>query len=97
LPGLIKRAETDFDIDLQLSFIIGDMGNSDMALASNVGIRGILVKTGAGIGSLTKYRHTWDDIEPYLVSENVLEAVEHIVTLVAGIVPASEARAPYTL
>jgi ribonucleotide monophosphatase NagD (HAD superfamily) len=64
-----------------MSFIIGDMGNSDIALASNVGIKGILVKTGAGIGSLTKYRHTWDGIEPYLVSENVLEAVEHILTL----------------
>jgi histidinol-phosphate phosphatase family protein len=81
LPGLVKQAEIDFDIDLQRSFIIGDMGNSDMALASNIGIGGILVKTGAGIGSLTNYRHVWDGIEPYLVSENVLEAVGHIVTL----------------
>ena len=81
LHGLVRQAEADFDIDVQDSFIIGDMGISDMALANNVGARGILVKTGLGIGSLTTYRHTWDDIEPYLVSENVLDAVEHILTL----------------
>ena len=81
MPGLVKQAEIDFNIDLQKSFIIGDMGNSDMAMASNVGAKGVLVKTGAGIGSLTKYRHTWDDIEPYLVAENILEAVEHIINL----------------
>jgi histidinol-phosphate phosphatase family protein len=81
LPGLLSQAERDFDIDLQWSFIIGDMGNSDMALARNVGAKGILVKTGAGIDSLTTYRSTWADIEPYMVTENVLEAVEHIIGL----------------
>ena len=81
LPGLINQAAIDFDIDVNESFIIGDMGNSDMALARNVGAKGVLVKTGAGIGSLTKYRHTWHDIEPYLISENVLAAVKHIIAV----------------
>lgn len=81
LPGLIRQAERDFDIDVQESFVIGDMGMSDMILANSIGARGILVKTGAGIGSLTAYRHTWQDIEPYLVVENVLEAVQHIIAL----------------
>jgi D-glycero-D-manno-heptose 1,7-bisphosphate phosphatase len=81
LPGLVRRAENDFKIDLPNSFIIGDMGNSDMALASNLGVKGILVKTGAGEESLTTYRDTWSDIEPYLVTENVLEAVKHIIKL----------------
>jgi histidinol-phosphate phosphatase family protein len=53
LPGMILQAAKDFDIDISSSYIIGDMGMSDMVLAKNIGAKGILVRTGVGEGSLT--------------------------------------------
>lgn len=48
-PGieLITRAAHDLNIDLQKSFVIGDM-TSDIQLAKAVGCKGVLVKTGRG-------------------------------------------------
>jgi histidinol-phosphate phosphatase family protein len=79
LPGLVLQAQNDFDIDFSRSFVVGDMGMSDMVLASNIGAKGILVKTGVGKGSLSDYRETWKEVEPYLIAENVLDAVNHII------------------
>ena len=79
LPGLALQAQNDLDIDFCRSFVIGDMGMSDMVLASNIGAKGILVKTGLGEGSLTVYRDTWKEVEPYLIADNVLDAVKHII------------------
>ena len=50
-----------------------------MTLAKNIGAKGILVLTGAGKGSMGDYRHTWRDIEPDFIAENVLEAVNYII------------------
>ena len=47
-PGLILRAKTDFDIDLQSSVVIGDK-ISDVQLGRAVMARSILVQTGYGI------------------------------------------------
>jgi len=41
-PGLVRRAVAERDLDLERSVMFGDRG-SDMALARNVGIAGILV------------------------------------------------------
>lgn len=79
LPGLIDRAVRDFNIDAQRSYIIGDMGATDMRLAAAVGANGVLVLTGVGQGSLGEFRHTWAGIEPAHVAENVLEAVKWIM------------------
>ena len=79
LPGMVEEACARFSIDLPNSYIIGDMGESDMMLAKNVGARGILVLTGVGRGSLHEYRHTWQDVTPYAVADNVLAAAEIIL------------------
>ncbi len=57
------------------------MGESDMLLGSNTDIRSILVKTGGCNDSLTIGRKLWEPAEPYLVSDNVLDAVNTLCLL----------------
>ncbi|GFP74719.1 D-glycero-alpha-D-manno-heptose-1,7-bisphosphate 7-phosphatase [Clostridium fungisolvens] len=79
LPGLIKDAVKKYDIDLKNSYVIGDMGMNDIVLARNAGTKGILVMTGVGKGSLSEYRHTWQEYDADYIAENVLEAVKYIL------------------
>jgi D,D-heptose 1,7-bisphosphate phosphatase len=79
LPGMIEKAIIDFNIDRSSSYIVGDMGDSDMLLAKNTMMRGVLVRTGGGNDSLSKERHTWATYEPYNISNNILEAVNFIL------------------
>jgi D-glycero-D-manno-heptose 1,7-bisphosphate phosphatase len=53
-PGLIRQAQERFPIDLARSFVIGDK-SADIGLASSVGARGVLVKTGYGESELTRH------------------------------------------
>jgi D-glycero-D-manno-heptose 1,7-bisphosphate phosphatase len=46
-PGMIRQAQREFDIDLAQSFAVGDK-STDVALATGVGARGVLVLTGHG-------------------------------------------------
>jgi len=78
--GMINFAKKDFGIDINNSFVIGDMGVNDMLLAKNAGAKGILVLTGAGNASLHEYRHTWKEAEPVFIAENVLEAANFVVS-----------------
>ena len=79
LTGMVDEACRAFDIALENSYVIGDMGMNDMVLAKNIGAKGILVLTGVGKGSMNELRHTWKDFEPYYVADTILEAVEKIV------------------
>jgi len=79
LPGMVHQAYRDFEIDLCRSYVIGDMGGNDMVLAKNIGAKGILVLTGAGRGSLTEYRRSWQDCEAHYIAENIAEAVDVIL------------------
>ncbi len=79
LNGMVKVAERDFNIEIEKSYVIGDMGMSDMLLANAIGAKGVLVLTGVGEGSLNEFRHTWKDVEPAYVADNVLEAVKWII------------------
>ena len=63
LTGIIDSACKDFEIDVKGSYVIGDMGMSDMILAKNIGTKSILVLTGVGKGSFNEYRHTWKAVE----------------------------------
>ncbi len=80
LAGMIDMAKKDFKINIQNSYVIGDMGMSDMVLAKNIGAKGILVLTGVGKGSLNEFRHTWSGIEASYIAENILEAVKWIIS-----------------
>jgi len=51
-PYFLLKAQTEFDINLSVSYVIGDHP-SDIEMARNAGARGIYVLTGHGI----KHRH----------------------------------------
>jgi D-glycero-D-manno-heptose 1,7-bisphosphate phosphatase len=77
-PGLINQAVADFkDIDLKKSYVIGDKV-CDIELARNVGCKGILIKTGYGAQILKDT--SLDDINPDYVAENMIDAVNWILS-----------------
>ena len=79
--GMIESAQKEFDINIQNSYVIGDMGMNDIVLARNIGAKAILVLTGVGKSSLNEYRHKWQNVEPDYIAENVLEAAEYIISV----------------
>ena len=76
-PGLILRAVTEFDIDLASSWMIGDR-LGDIQLAQNAGVNSGFVLTGSGRGEWEHQRSSWT-VEPDLVAEDLLEAVQKII------------------
>jgi histidinol-phosphate phosphatase family protein len=79
LTGMIDTANEHFNLDMNKSYVIGDMGKSDIALAKKINAKGILVLTGVGRGSLNEYKYTWHDIEANYIAEDVLDAVQWII------------------
>ncbi len=77
-PGLIRRAAAELDIDLTRSWMVGDR-YSDTELARNAGVRAAFVLTGYGRGEYEHQSHAWKH-RPDLVAENLLEAVQQIIT-----------------
>lgn len=76
--GLINRAASDFEIDLTRSWMVGDR-YSDIEMARNAGLRSAFVLSGYGRGEWEYQRSSWKH-EPDIVCENLLAAVESIVT-----------------
>ena len=75
--GMIDIACRDLDIDLSHSYMIGDMCD-DIELAKNAGIKGIMVKTGYGLGEL-KYRIPKRNIKPDYIADDLFSAVKWIL------------------
>jgi D-glycero-D-manno-heptose 1,7-bisphosphate phosphatase len=80
--GLLKRAAAELGVDLARSYVVGDR-LADMQLAWNVGARGVLVKSGYGLGELTLHASAWAR-QPDAVAENLLEAVIGILASADG-------------
>lgn len=78
-PGLIMQAATDFNIELDQSWMVGDR-YSDIELARNAGVRSAFVLTGYGRGEWENQRSGWQH-QPDLVCENLLAAATSIVRL----------------
>jgi D-glycero-D-manno-heptose 1,7-bisphosphate phosphatase len=76
-PGMIRQAEAQFDIDLGRSFVVGDK-IADVGLASSVGAKGVLVKTGHGQAELDRQGGTMPGAA--FVADTVFEAVSWILT-----------------
>ena len=72
-PGLVLRAAHDLNIDLRASWFVGD-STTDLATASNAGVRSILVRTGHA-GQDGKFA-----ARPDHVFETLAEAVAWIVS-----------------
>jgi D,D-heptose 1,7-bisphosphate phosphatase len=78
--GLLIAAAQDMDIDLTRSYVVGDMVK-DIQVASKVGAKGLLVKTGYGVNTIQKDL-TPDSAEiyrPCFIAENILDAVKWIM------------------
>ncbi len=75
--GLIDKAVKDFPIELSASYVIGDRC-SDIKMAHQAGMKGILVKTGYGRGDL-EYVFPRLSYQPDHVAEDLLGAVQRIL------------------
>jgi len=75
-PGMLQQAAHEHDIDLGVSYVIGDKA-SDMNLATNAGARGVLVLTGYGRETLAN-RDQWP-CAPEMIADDLLDAVRQIL------------------
>lgn len=75
-PGMLLRAQDELDIDLHRSYVIGDKF-VDVEVAHRVGAKGILVLTGYGQEERDANRS--NPVQPDVVVENLMEAVERIL------------------
>jgi D-glycero-D-manno-heptose 1,7-bisphosphate phosphatase len=80
--GLIEQAAKSFEIDLRRSFVVGDMC-TDIELAHRAGLKGILVKTGYGLGEI-EYNLPQKPAKPAHIAEDLLDAVRWIVRGMGG-------------
>jgi D-glycero-D-manno-heptose 1,7-bisphosphate phosphatase len=74
-PGMIKKAESDFNLDLEHSFLVGDTLR-DIECGLNAGLKTILVKTGYGkdtLETLIEKKHKID-----YIAEDLKDAVDYI-------------------
>ena len=76
--GLIEKARSEFDIDMERSYVIGDRWN-DIEFASNAGLFGILVLTGYGMGDL-EYIVPGKKIKPSFVAQDLTGAARWILS-----------------
>ena len=76
-PGLLRRAEAELGVDLARSYVVGDR-LGDLELAWAVGAKGVLVRSGYGLGELKYHAPGWRR-RPDIVAEHLLEAVTRIV------------------
>jgi D-glycero-D-manno-heptose 1,7-bisphosphate phosphatase len=76
-PGMLERAAREHSLDLAASWVVGDR-YADLEMAYAAGARGVLVMTGYGRGEYELHRSSWPK-QPDLVSENLRDAVRHIL------------------
>ena len=75
-PGMVKQAQAAFNIDLARSFVVGDKP-ADVGLATSIGAKGLLVKTGHGTAEL--HRHGGAMPGAAFVADTVFEAASWIL------------------
>ncbi|MBW1796907.1 MAG: HAD family hydrolase [Deltaproteobacteria bacterium] len=74
---LIKSACETFDIDMTNSYVIGDRC-TDIELAQRADLKGILVKTGYGLGDI-EYVLPRSPFKPAYIASDLLDAVRWII------------------
>lgn len=77
-PGMIEAASKDLKIDVSRSFMVGDK-HSDIVFAHSVGMKGILVKTGYGLGEIEGWSADWTE-QPDEICEDLLDAVDWVLS-----------------
>ena len=77
--GLIDQARRSFQIDMLRSYVIGDRC-TDMELADRCNLKGVMVKTGYGLGDI-KYILPQKQVKPIYIAQDLLDAVKWIVEM----------------
>ncbi|MBN2059989.1 MAG: HAD family hydrolase [Deltaproteobacteria bacterium] len=77
--GLLDQARELFDIDITGSYMIGDT-ISDMVFAQRCKIKGVMVKTGYGLGEI-KHLLPSSAVEPQHIADDLLDAVRWIIEI----------------
>lgn len=79
-PGMFLRAARDLNIDLELSYMVGDRF-LDMEAARKAGVKGVLVKTGYGRELLQDDGpdRSAEESNPDFIATDILEAVQWIL------------------
>ncbi len=75
--GLVNQALKAFDIDMSNSYVVGDR-YVDIELAIRMNLKGVLVKTGYGLGEM-EYVIPDMPVKPDHVAEDLLDAVKWIL------------------
>ena len=75
--GLIDQALEAFDVDGSGSYVVGDR-ITDIEFAHNSNLRGVLVRTGYGLGDIA-YILPQHPIKPIHIAEDLLDAVKWIL------------------
>ena len=73
-PGMLARAENEFDIDMTRSFAVGDK-MSDIEAGKRAGCKTIMVRTGQGAEELKN-----NPVDCNYVTDDLYGAVKHILT-----------------
>ena len=79
-PGMFLEAASDLNIDLELSYMVGDRF-LDMEAAKKAGVKGILVRTGYGKELLQDDgpNKATPENKPDFIAEDILEAIRWIL------------------
>lgn len=76
-PGMVRKAVERFEIDMENSYMIGDR-HTDIEMAERCEVKGILVKTGYGLGDL-KYVFPKLGLKPAYIATDLLDAARWII------------------
>ncbi|UCC72702.1 MAG: HAD family hydrolase [Gemmatimonadota bacterium] len=77
-PGMVEAAQKELGIDLSQSYMVGDK-HSDILFAHSVGMKGVLVKTGYGLGEIEQWSAEWTE-DPDWIADDLLDAVKWILS-----------------
>ena len=75
--GMIKKAETELNLDLNSSIIVGDK-LTDIACGHNAGLKTVLVRTGYGRDEEKKLGNSTADEQPDVILDTLKDVVEWI-------------------
>lgn len=85
-PGLLLRAADRLNLDLSLSFLVGD-AECDVLAAQAAGLRPVLVRTGRGEAQLTLMRQ--HGVDGFHLADDLPGAVDWIVNCAQRTAPAA--------
>lgn len=80
LPGMLRQAAVEYNLDLNSCVVIGDRW-TDLVAANEVGAIKILVRTGAGEKELTKLKNNeffgkWAEVKPNYIGKDLEDAID---------------------